>query len=289
MSKPTKKSASKFPKKASASKSAVVAKAKAKRKIPQPASVRSHGWMIAGFDISLSSMAGAAIAYDSTLKKFKGPVFVMHRWSTEDHYFDRLEMAARSHELVLDLQAALGISIGVGEVFIAQEEPFPPHGSFMKGGASGALKQQAEISGAFLGGLLRYGYKELWQMGNMDWRRMVAAMISEETGEDVTTYHAKWKSPKLAAIYNCAPKDSGKFRAKQWALDVMAPCFGQQYHEPNEIPDWPDILRQTGGHKPRPEGSKAKAFQPDDRYDALAVMWALYLDLKERDQLAGLT
>lgn len=239
------------------------------------------GWMVAGFDVSMSSIAGAAIAWDAILKKFKGPAFAEIRWTKEDEYFDRLNAAARSHEIVLDLQAELLLSLALEDIWIAQEEPWPPHGSFIKRGNSGWLKQQAEMSGAFLGGLTRYGFTHISQMGSIRWRGVIAEMISESTGEDVTTHHSKWRSGKLAQQYNCKPTDSGKFRTKQWALDVMAPYFGQQFSVPNVVPDWPDIIESTKlGRIPRPEGSKAKAIQPEDCYDALAICWTEYLDLK---------
>jgi hypothetical protein len=278
----------KISKKVDVQKKRPVAKAKARKKMPKPRAVQDHGWILAGFDVSLSSMTGAAISYDAIFNKLRGPVFVSKRWQGDDHYFDRLKDAAMAHELVLELQSQLHVNMRTDEVYIAQEEPFPPHGKFMSGGASGALKQQAEISGAFLGSLLRWGYRELWQMGNMQWRKVVADMITETTGEPVTTHYTKWNSPTLAQRFNCPPKVSGKFRAKQWALDVMAPYFGQMY-DGDEMPDYPDLIRRTGGHIPRPEDSKAKAFQPDDRYDALAVMWTLYIDMRERGQLSGLT
>jgi hypothetical protein len=261
--------------------------------ITPPRSERTRGWMVAGFDTSMSSLAGAAIGWDATLNKFKGPVFTITRWTKEDHYFDRLSQASKASDLVLDLQAAMGISLKVDEVFIAQEEPFPPHGKFMAGRASGALKQQAEISGAFLGGILRYGFREIWQVHNTTWRKMVADMLSED-GQDITIHHTKWKDPALCAIYNCRPADTGKFRAKQWATkwgmmqDAQKAALKPPYFT-DEIPDWPDLIMATGGHKPRPEGSTAKAFQPDDRYDALAIMWALFLDLEMRKQLPGIT
>lgn len=257
--------------------------------IPKPRSERTRGWMVAGFDTSMSSLAGAAIAWDATLNKFKGPVFTITRWTKEDHYFDRLRATGKSFGLVLDMQAAMGISLRTDEVFIAQEEPFPPHGRFMAGRASGALKQQAEISGGFLTGLLGYGFKEIWQVHNTTWRKVIADMLSEN-GRDITIHHTKWKDPALCAIYNCKPADTGKFRSKQWAFDQfgISPVLAQLGFT-EEIPDWPDLIMATGGHKPRPEGSKAKAFQPDDRYDALAIMWALFLDLEMRKQLPGIT
>jgi hypothetical protein len=245
----------------------------------KPRILRRRGWMVCGFDTSMSSLAGAAMGYDSTLKKFKGPVFTERRWSRDDHYYDRLNTAARSHDLVLELQHQLGLELNLEEAWIAQEEPWPVG---MVGGnkhVSGWLKQQAEISGAFLGSLVRYGWQNVAQINSMKWRTMIADMIFDSLGERISTHHSKWRSPELALKYNCKPEDSGKFRAKQWALDVMAPYFGQQMG--TEIPDWPDLIMRTHGLTPRPEDSSAKAAQPDDRYDALAVMWWYYHDLSQ--------
>lgn len=229
-----------------------------------------------GFDTSMSSIAGSAIGYDRTLKKFRGPAFVMLRWSKEDEYFDRLREAAKSYELVQNLQQSLGLLLNMDEIFIAQEEPVP-FGMFNKG-VSAFMKQQCEISGAFLGGLVRYGYTNIWQINSMTWRKMIA----DDLG--ITTHHSKWKDPKLAAQYNARPADSGKFRSKQWALH---PAFHDGQVFPEEIPNWPDIIETTkDGKIPRPKNSKAKSVQPDDRYDALAVME--WLEREIRPQLAKL-
>jgi len=236
------------------------------------------GWMIAGFDVSMSSVAGAAIAYDAILDKMKGPVFVIDRWTKEDHYFDRLKGAAKAHDYVHSLQAQLLISISPEKVFIVQEEPWPPHGDFVKRGDSGWLKQQAEMSGAFLGGLVRYGFQNVSQIGNIRWRTTVA----NELG--ITTHVSKWKNPDMpkgwAATLNVAPKDLGKFRAKQWATQNSGYAWQHAFTE--EVPVWPDIIEsQKHGKIPRPETSRAKAVQPDDRYDALAICWTHYLELEE--------
>jgi hypothetical protein len=225
-----------------------------------------------GFDLSMSSLAGAGIGYDETLKKFVGPEFVYLRWEKEDEYFDRLKEANHAELWVQAILDELGMILNLDEVFIAQEEPWPF--GMIRGGASQFLKQQAEISGAFLSGLVRWGYTNVSQMNSIRWRQMVA----NELG--ITTHHSKWKSPELAGQFNCAPKDSGKFRSKQWALanhgdDGWKDAFSE------EIPDWPDIVKTKDGNTPRPEGSTAKALQPDDRYDALAVMWTHYLELQE--------
>lgn len=237
----------------------------------KPRELRKRGWMVVGFDTSMSSIAGAAIGYDRTLKKFVGPKFSYLRWEKDDHYFARLSEAAKAHEIVLGLQADLGLLLNLDEIFIAQEEPVPA-GMFGKG-ASAFLKQQCEVSGAFLGGLLRYGYKEIWQVNSMHWRKLIADDL------EITTHHSKWKDPKLAAKYNCKPADSGKFRSKQWAMNPGYAFLGMF---PEEIPDWPDIIESKDGKKPRPEGSVAKAVQPDDRYDALAIMTWLWEEISEQ-------
>lgn len=254
-----------------------VAKGK-KRRLMFPKDPRPEkGWMVAGFDVSMSSMAGAAIAYDAILKKFKGPVFTEVRWSKEDHYFDRLKTAAKSHELVLDLQGQLLLSLKMENIYLAQEEPWPF--GIVRGSDSQWLKQQAEVSGAFLGGLVRYGYENVTQVNSIRWRTVVANDLG------ITTHHSKWKDPNLpkgwAEPFNAAPRDVGKFRSKQWAFDWDAGT-GREAGFPELVPDWPDIIESAKlGKIPRPEDSKARSVQPDDRYDALAIGWSHYLELLE--------
>jgi hypothetical protein len=234
----------------------------------------SRGWMVAGFDLALSSIAGAAIAYDAITKRFKGPAFVAEFWTPDDDYFDRLVRVNKAQDFILDLSAELGVLLPYKDIVVAVEEPFPAHGGFTKRGISVTLKQQAELSGAFLSGLLRAGFTNVMQISNQHWRSLVASNISAETGEDVTTYPAKWQSGTLSTRFNCTPKDSGKFRAQQWAQDIFEPWIAQQGG--SEIPDYPPMIKNSkkgeGGKKPRPADSKAKAFQPDDRFDALAIM-----------------
>lgn len=254
------------------------ARAKHKKYKPKPRELRSRGWAVLGFDLSMSSIAGAGIAYDSTLNKYLGPKFLYLRWEKDDDYFSRLREAANAQLLVEGILSELGVMLKLDEIFIAQEEPWPV-GMAVRGGISSYLKQQAEISGAFLGGLVRWGYQNVSQINSMRWRKMVA----DDLG--ITTHHSKWRSPELALRYNCAPKDSGKFRAKQWALGINNGLNMAMRSFPDEIPDWPDIIHSKDGNKPRPEGSVAKAIQPDDRYDALAVCWTHYLELLELDAL----
>lgn len=214
--------------------------------------------MVAGFDQSASSIAGAAMAYDHTLRKIRGPQFEIISWGKGDHYFDRLAQASKSWELVIGLQSMLGISIGPERIWIAQEEPFPP-GDFVRRGNSQALKQQAEISGAFLGGLLRFGFTNLWQIGNHNWRGLVA----DELG--ISIHFSKWSNATVKPLpqeWNAHPKHTGKFRAKQWAL---------RSQWDNLIPQWPDLINSKDGKISRPDGSRAKAMQSDDRYEAIAI------------------
>jgi hypothetical protein len=257
-----------------------VAKAKGKRKLTKakPRELRKRGWMVAGIDTSMSSLAGAAIGWDETLKKLRGPVFTEIRWSKEDHYYDRIKTAAKSHEIVLALMHELGIGLNPDEVWIAQEEPWPAGMAGKRGGVSAFLKQQAEISGAFLGGLVRYGYTQVTQMNSMRWRQIIAQDLG------ITTHHSKWRSPELVTHYNCTLQNSGKFRTKEWAIGIGGgdTSFITEAGFPNEIPEWEDLIESTKlGKVPRPEGSNARAVQPDDRYDALAIMWAHYVELQE--------
>lgn len=252
-------------------------RAKKKKYLPKPRELRSRGWAVLGFDVQMSSIAGAGIGYDATLKKFVGPKFVYVRWEKEDEYFDRLKEANHSELWVGAVLEEMGLQLEMNEVFIAQEEPWP-FGMVSRGGASSYLKQQAEISGAFLSGLVRWGYTNVSQMNSIRWRQTVAHDLG------ITTHHSKWKSPELALQYNCAPKDSGKFRSKEWALEVYPwrmKFRDKATKEGLAVPDWPDIIESKDGKKPRPEGSVAKAVQPDDRYDALAVMWSYYIELCE--------
>lgn len=213
---------------------------------------------IIGVDLSPASIALAALNYDPKLKKIYGPGFHMHRWKPEDHYFTRMKDLAKAFSLVNAVLNEVKFFGSDVDVWIAVEEPWP---FGMVGRAqSQSLKQQAEMSGAFLGGLLRNNYQNIFQIQANSWRKIVA----DDLG--ITTHHSKWKDPALAAVYNCTPGDTGKFRAKQWALQRKFPGNA-------EIPDWPEIINHRQlGRIPRPADSRHKAIQCDDRYDALAVM-----------------
>jgi hypothetical protein len=208
--------------------------------------------VVIGFDVSMSSIAGAATAWDEITKRDKGPVFSAWRWDKNTHYFDRLTDCARSYEHVESLQAKLGVMIEPDDVYIAIEEPFPL--GMVRRMESNALKQQAEISGAFIAGLLRYGYTNIFQIGNHLWRQIIAVEL------DISIHHGKWNYIENPFPFAPGGKGSGKWRSKEYGLKLG-------------LPDWPDIISTNKhGKIPRPEGSKAKSVQPDDRFDAFAIM-----------------
>lgn len=236
--------------------------------------------MICGFDQSMRSIAGAAIAWDETLKRWTGPEFIIVRWNKEDEYYDRISEAGTGHEMIWDLQRQLKLGNCEPEnVFIAQEEPFPMGMINRRGGKTQGqtLKQQAEISGAFLHGLLKYNFRNIYQINSVMWRQIVAddLGITIGTKRNNPKDPNQWspKDPKLYAELNCRAGEVGKWRSKQWALSSPGPGYGWMHAFPNEIPEWPDLIdSKKEGMIPRPKNSKAKAVQPDDRYDALAVM-----------------
>ena len=225
-------------------------------------------WMVCGFDISLASIAGAAYAWDGTLKKFHGPVFVMKSWPPNTHYFEKLHDLVRAHEFIHDLQIEMKLVAEPDEIYIAVEEPFPV--GMVKRLESQSIKQQAEFSGAFLGGLLRYGYQNIFQISWQNWAQKIASDLG------ISIHWSKWnytmpnKNP-----FPLAPSDkgSGKWRVKEWALK----CSPWK----KEIPDWDDLIQHNKrGKIPRPKESRARAAQPDDRYDALGIMYWMLHELK---------
>lgn len=209
------------------------------------------GWVCCGFDLSLSSIAGCAFSYDKITKRDRGPNFTTWRWGKNTHYFDRITDCSRAHQWIEFLLTQLGVMVELDDVFIAVEEPFPL--GMVGRMQSSALKQQAEISGAFLAGLLRYGYKNVFQIPANAWRQIVAAELG------ITIAPQKYNYTENPYQYAPSGKGSGKWRAKEYGLKLG-------------LEDWPDMISTAKlGKIPRPEMSKAKAVQPDDRYDAFAI------------------
>jgi hypothetical protein len=200
----------------------------------------AKSWAVVGMDTSMSSIAVAAIGYDSLLDKMTKTKWAQVRWLAEDDYFKRINDAAMIHMKVLD---TLPIGLRMERVFIFQEEPVPL--GMMRAGRtsfeSGWVKQQCEISGAVLGSLTRWGYSNIWQINNAQWKATLRR-------EGVTIR----KMPE------------GKWDIKDWAIQAYG------------LPELPDLVKgKTGGKIPRPEsgyGARAKPVQPDDVYDAAACM-----------------
>lgn len=196
-----------------------------------------------GIDVSMSSIAGAAIMHDSILQTMRGPVWHVQRWKQSDDYFKRMVFAAKAHDFVFDLVCKMhGAIFDLDEIWIAVEEPWP--WGVVKRAQSGWLKQQAQIQGAFLASLARYGYPNLFEVNIPDWQSRIASDLD-----------MKWSK-----------KDGfTKWTIKEWAQEVYP-----------EIPDWPDLIRKTNvGLVAKPKSSNAKPVQPDDRFDATGLMdWA---------------
>lgn len=220
---------------------------KPKRKEIQPT------WCAVGIDISTYSIAMAAIAWDRVLNRYIGPVTTTVRWTKGDHWYTRMVESNRPEILLHDMFAKLKITPDLHEVFIAVEEPWPP--GMEKRGHSQTLKQQAQISGALMGGLLRWGWTQVYEIHNTWWRSIVA----EDLGISIASH-----GNDIERRWNPEPKSKiGKYRSQQWANEI----------HPDWVPEpWPDLITTKDGLIPRPEKSKAKGTQPDDRYDALPIM-----------------
>jgi hypothetical protein len=201
-------------------------------------------------------MAGSAFAWDATLKKYKGPVELITRWSSETNWYDRLSEAAYGPMFLLELLGEFKLPIPLEYTFIAIEEPWA-YGHAKNQHQSGWLKQQAQIQGALLSSLLRYGYREVNEINNQSWRGIVADYLG------ITTHYSKWGKGSV-----------GKVRARQWA-EAKWP----------KLEKYPDLISSSKhGLIPRPEGSRAQAAQCDDRYAARAMAWWM-----RREVLAQLT
>jgi hypothetical protein len=232
-------------------------------RVRPPRSVRENSRLWIGADLSLHSLALAGLAWDEVLKKHVGPKFIYIMWNKNDSYFDRLRQLSKADYIYM-MCAELNIIIDPQQIYIAQEEPWP-FGMANRGkGQSQTLKQQAELSGAFLAGLLRMGFNNIYQIHNTWWRKIVA----DDLG--ITTHHTKWGKGL-----------EGKMRCKEWALKLNDDNYWRSIF-PNEIPVWPDLIADTknGGRMPQPETSKAKPVQPDDRYQALPM--ALWMKQEEQ-------
>jgi hypothetical protein len=211
---------------------------------------REPTWMVVGFDISMVSISGAAMMYDGLLDKIRGPAVVNERWDRNVHYFDRLRVASRPENFVHSLMSGLhGAVVDLDQTFIAVEEPWPL--GIVRKAESGWLKQQAQIQGTFIGGLVRYGFDNIYEVNSQSWKKVVA----DELGVKVQ------------------PSKEFKWTVKQWAIDTYG------------LEDLPDLINNTKlGMIPKPATSRAKPVQPEDVYDAMGLcawMEKTYLEGRE--------
>lgn len=246
---------------------AVPGKAKRKERPGKP--YRSVDYVAIGGDVSMSSIALAGIAVTKGGNVRAGAISV--RWEKDTDYFARMAQAAKANEIMYDLFAKLKIMPELDQVYLAVEEPVPI-GMFQRssrgqksGMSSAYLKQQCQISGAFLGGLLKWGWTQIFEIQANSWRKVVADDLAQHFGIDFTIAPQKFNSTDVLPLpkeFHPNPKSIGKYRSPQW-LQVMHPKWDK---------GWPDIVNHSKrGQIPRPKESKAQGIQPDDRYDAFPM------------------
>lgn len=229
-------------------------------------------WVAIGADVSMSSISLAGIARTRDGKVRVGTHTV--RWEKGTDFFERMGSAAKAHDVVHELFINMKVMPELNEIAIATEEAVPI-GMLQRGtkgknaGATGAwMKQQIQISGAFVGGLVRYGYKDIYEIQANQWRALVAADLG------ITTHYSKWKTEDVLALpehYHVKKDSIGKYRAQQW-VELFHPKWDGK---------WPDIITSAKGKVSRPEKSKAMGEQCDDRYEALAMAEWLRRELKK--------
>lgn len=211
-------------------------------------------WAVVGIDSSMSAVAVTATGFDATTNKMTKVAYADMRWTTDDDdYLKRLADAVGTYNLVLDVLREIWVVDQV-RTFIAIEEPFPM-GMASSGRAkfkSAWIKQQSEVSGAVLGGLYKYGFHNIFQINVQQWRKTL-----RDSGVEIRT----------------GPE--GKWDVKSAVIEKFS------------LPDFPDLVANKKGSKvPRPEsgyGAKAKAVQPNDIYDAAAVMWWMSAEAKRME------
>jgi hypothetical protein len=206
----------------------------ARKKLEEVFEPKQKPWVAIGFDVSMSSFAGAGYMYDALLDRERGPAVKWTRFKG-DHYYDRCTAAARGHEMVLDIIGQLKGVPDFEHVYIGIEEPWPF--GLVKRAQSGWLKQQAQIQGIFLGSLLRFGFTNIFEVNTKTWQKSV--------GEDM--------GMKLN-------KDFTKWTVKEWAMKAYG------------VEDYPDLIQTKNGKQPQPKTSKAKPIQTEDVYDAVGIM-----------------
>jgi hypothetical protein len=215
----------------------VARKSAHKAKVAKVRRAAENSWAVAGIDVSVTSMSGAMMVYDSLIDTMRGPGLFSVRWERDVHFLDRLAQAVRAADFIHSLIAACGpMSIPADNIWIGVEESWPA--GIVRRAESGWLRQQAEVCGAFRGGLVRYGYTRVYDVNAQSWRVLVARDLDKKLNKDFT----KWD-------------------VKKWAMFSYA------------VEERPDLYdHKTRGLIPLHDKTKAKPRQPDDCYDALGIM-----------------
>lgn len=220
-------------------------------------------WVCIGADVSMSSISLAGLARTRDGKLRHGAI--SKRWLKNTDYFIRLKEAAAAQEFTFDLFAEMKVMAELNEIAFAVEEAVSI--GFLQRAESAWVKQQLQISGAFLGGLLKWGYSDIYEIQANQWR----ALVAHDLG--ITTHTSKWNNTEYLALppeFHAAPKNVGKYRAQQWVQVFHSKWDGH----------WPDIVNTKDGQVPR-GNSKAQGVQSDDRYEALAMAEWLRRELKK--------
>lgn len=206
--------------------------------------VRKPQWACIGFDVSLVSIAGVGVRFDGV--KLTDVSYAQWRWEQGDDWFRRLGKAAKAHDIVFDILGPLGWIGRNDHIFIGVEQAWPF--GIVKRADSAWLYQQAQMHGAFCGGLVRYGFTEIYEVNVSHWREIVAAELGVKQSKEL------------------------KMQVKDWAIDSWG------------LPDLPDIVQVSGrGKIERPEsgaGARAAAVHPNDVYDAAAIMTWLWSQIE---------
>lgn len=202
--------------------------------------IAQKSWAALGWDTSMTSVAVVGVGFDGITKQLVGPAWAETRWMPEDDYYLRLAQASNAKDLAFDVLQQLWV-IDSARVWMAFEEPW--YYGAVKQQQSAWLKQQAEVAGAVKGGLAKYGFKQLHEINNQQWKHSLRE-------EGVPLLAPNRKDPDM------------KWKVKRWAIE-----WG--------MPDVPDLVKDRSGAKiPRPAsgyGAKAKPIQPNDIYDAAAI------------------
>lgn len=198
---------------------------------------QDRSWGVAGIDLSITSISGAMVVYDALLDKLRGPGLFSVRWEKPVHFLDRLAYVVRAQDFMHDLISSVGpMPIDPANIWVGVEEAWPA--GIVKRAESMWLRQQAQMNGALIGGLVRYGYNRVYEVNASNWRYAVA----QEMGVKMNKEFTKWV-------------------VKEWAIGAYG------------VEDRVDLIEnRIRGLIPRPDNSKAKAKQPDDIYDACGIL-----------------